>query len=85
MPTVGAFGYEGRFLRPTPAIGSVVNLAARLCADAPGDAVIIDRRTSAAVDARARVEAIGKLQLKGFAQPVSAFRLCEVAADAPSA
>ena len=80
--TVGAFGYEGRF--DYTAIGSVVNLAARLCADAPGGAVIIDRRTSAAVDARARVEAIGKLQLKGFAQPVSAFRLCEVQADAAS-
>ena len=74
--TVGAFGYESRF--DYTAIGGVVNLAARLCAEARGGTVIIDRRTCAAVEGHAEVEPVGKLQLNGFAQPVSAFRLLAV-------
>ncbi len=71
--TLGAFGYEGRF--DYSAIGSVVNLAARLCAEAGPGEVLLDRRARAAIDDIAKVENLGPLVLKGYAQPVPAFRL----------
>jgi adenylate cyclase len=71
--TLGAFGFEQRF--DYSAIGSVVNLAARLCAEAQAGETLIDRRTRAALDESASVVAVGPLTLKGFAQPVPAFRL----------
>ena len=71
--TLGAFGYEGRW--DYSAIGSVVNLAARLCGEARPGQILIDRRTRAVLDDTAEVETIGPLALKGFAQPVPAFLL----------
>jgi adenylate cyclase len=71
--TLGAFGFEGRW--DYSAIGSVVNLAARLCDEAKGGQVLIDRRTRAALGEDAAGDATGALSLKGFAQPVHAFVL----------
>ena len=75
--TLGAFGYEGRW--DYSAIGTVVNLADRLCREAGPGEVLIDRRTRAALDDAAKVEARGSLALKGFAQPVPVFRLAGLA------
>ena len=71
--TVGAFGYEGRF--DYTAIGSVVNLAARLCNKAGPGEVLIDRKTRASLDDAAKVDELGPIALAGFAQPVPVFRL----------
>jgi class 3 adenylate cyclase len=71
--TLGAFGYESRF--DYSAIGAVVNLAARLCDEAGRGEILIDRRARAALDGIATVEALGAIALKGYAQPVPAFRL----------
>jgi adenylate cyclase len=71
--TLGAFGYEGRF--DYSAIGSVVNLADRLCREAGPGEVLLDRRTRAALADTASVDSVGPLTLKGYAQPVPAFRL----------
>jgi len=71
--TLGAFGFEGR--QDYSAIGSVVNLAARLCDEARGGQIVIDRRTRAALGENAAVTPVGPLQLKGLAQPVNAFVL----------
>jgi class 3 adenylate cyclase len=71
--TLGAFGFEGRV--DYTAIGTVVNLAARLCGEAEGGSIVIDRRMRAALDESFSVEPLGALQLKGYAQPVPAFRL----------
>ncbi len=71
--TLGAYGFEQRF--DYSAIGSVVNLAARLCGEAQGGEILIDRRTRGALDDAATVEPVGPLTLKGYAQPVPAFRL----------
>ena len=71
--TLGAFGFEGR--RDYSAIGSVVNLADRLCGEALGGQILIDRRTRASLGDVADVEAAGPFALKGYAQPVPAFRL----------
>ena len=71
--TLGAFGFEGR--QDYSAIGSVVNLASRLCDEAAGGQILIDRRTRAGLGEDAELEPVGPLALKGYAQPVPAFAL----------
>jgi class 3 adenylate cyclase len=73
--TLGAFGYEGRF--DYTAIGSVVNLAARLCGEAKAGQILIDQRMRAALGDAFMIDPVGKLALKGFAQPVTAFALTD--------
>jgi adenylate cyclase len=75
--TLGAFGYERRF--DYSAIGGVVNLAARLCDEAGPAEILIDRRARAALDEIATVESAGARALKGYLQPVPAFRLTGLA------
>ncbi len=69
--TLGAIGFEGRL--DYGAIGTVTNLAARLCAEAAGGQVLVSQRVAAAVEGHAAVEPVGPLSLKGFARPVPAF------------
>jgi class 3 adenylate cyclase len=71
--TLGAFGFEGRF--DYSAIGGVVNLAARLCGEAKAGQILIDQRMRAALGDAFVADAVGKLPLKGLAQPVAAFEL----------
>ena len=71
--TLGAFGFEGR--QDYSAIGSVVNLANRLCGEARGGQILIDRRTRAGLGENADVEPVGPLALKGYTQPMPAFLL----------
>jgi class 3 adenylate cyclase len=71
--TLGAFGYEGRV--DYTAIGTVVNLAARLSDKAGPGEVLIDRKTRASLDDAAKVDALGPTALHGFAAPVPVFRL----------
>jgi adenylate cyclase len=73
--TLGAIGFEGRW--DYAAIGSVTNLAARLCAEAAGGEILLDRAAAADVEGLAGLESVGPLTLKGFSQPVPAFRLRE--------
>ena len=69
--TLGAIGFEGRW--DYAAIGNVTNLAARLCAEAAGGQVLVDRRILASVDHCVEAAPVGPLSLKGIAQPVPAF------------
>ena len=71
--TLGAFGFEGR--QDYSAIGTVVNLADRLCGEARGGQILIDRRMRAGLGDDAELEPVGPLALKGYAQPVPAFLL----------
>jgi class 3 adenylate cyclase len=71
--TLGAIGFEGRW--DYAAIGGVTNLAARLCAEAKGGEVLVCQRTMASIDEQATLEPVGPLTLRGFAQPVPAFRV----------
>jgi class 3 adenylate cyclase len=69
--TLGRIGYEGRF--DYAAIGSVTNLAARLCAEAGAGQVLVSQRVFSAVDNVAVGESVGALELRGFSRPVRAF------------
>jgi adenylate cyclase len=69
--TLGRIGYEGRF--DYAAIGSVTNLAARLCAEAGAGQVLVSQRVFSAVDDVATGESVGALELRGFSRPVRAF------------
>jgi class 3 adenylate cyclase/CheY-like chemotaxis protein len=69
--TLGAIGFEGRW--DYGAIGTVTNLAARLCGEARGGQILISRRLYSAVEDLVEVESLGELTLRGFAKPVTAF------------
>jgi class 3 adenylate cyclase len=69
--TIGAIGFEGR--RDYAAIGSVMNLSARLCGEAKAGQILVDRKVNASAGPQVRTEPIDDLRLKGFAQPVAAF------------
>jgi len=71
--TCGAIGFEGRW--DYAAIGNATNLAARLCAEAAGGEVLIDRKTMAAVDGAFQFTQAGPYDLKGYSQPVPAYRV----------
>jgi len=71
--TIGAIGFEGRW--DYGAIGTVTNLAARLCDEAGPGQVLMSQRVVASIDEMAEVEPIGALNLKGFLKPVPVCRL----------
>ena len=57
------------------AIGTVCNLAARLCAEAKDGQILIAQRVAVAVDQAITLEEIGSLSLKGLTQPVVAYNV----------
>jgi class 3 adenylate cyclase len=71
--TLGAIGFEGRW--DYGAIGTVTNLAARLCGEARGGQILISRRLHTSVEDLVDVESLGELTLRGFAKPVTAFNV----------
>jgi adenylate cyclase len=71
--TIGAIGYEGRW--EYGAIGSVPNLAARLCGEAKPGEILIAQRLLASVEDLVDSEPVGELTLKGFHRPVAVFRV----------
>jgi adenylate cyclase len=68
--TIGAIGFEGRL--DYGAIGTVTNLAARLCGEAKPGQILIPQRLLGATDELVEAEPIGELNLKGFHRPVTA-------------
>ena len=69
--TLGRIGFEGRF--DYGAVGSVVNLAARLCAEAQGGQILLAPTAYAALEDKVQANAIGPLSLKGFHRPIPAY------------
>src|SRR3989454_2475212 len=71
--TIGAIGFEGRL--DYGAIGTVTNLAARLCGEAKPGQILISQRVYGAVEDAVDVEELGGLTLRGFSKPVPAFNV----------
>jgi adenylate cyclase len=67
LATLGTIGFEGR--RDYAAIGTVVNLAARLCDMAKPGQILISERVFGAVRDQIEAEACGGWQVKGLARP----------------
>jgi class 3 adenylate cyclase len=68
---IGMIGFEGR--RDYTALGPVVNLAARLCADGPYDGILLDPRAAVAVDGRVPLGEPVAMHLPGFERTIEAF------------
>ena len=73
LPPSAASAFEGRI--DYGAIGTVTNLAARLCGEAQGGEILVSQRVRALLDGQVATEAAGELNLKGFHRPVPAFRV----------
>ncbi len=71
--TIGAIGFEGRL--DYGAIGTVTNLASRLCGEAKPGQILISKRLLATVEDLAEAELVGELALKGFHRPVTAYNI----------
>ena len=71
--TLGRIGFEGRW--DYAAIGSVTNLAARLCAEAGPGQILVSQRVQTATDGVALADAVGELELRGFSRPVRAYNV----------
>ena len=65
---VGAVG--GRDRLDYTAIGAVINLAARLCAEASDRQILASGRLASAIEAIAELEDLGERALRGMARPV---------------
>ena len=78
--TLGTIGFEGRF--DYAAIGTVSNVASRLCDEAKPSQILISPRVLMAVEDAVTVEAIGEFELKGIRRPIAAYNV--VAALPPS-
>ena len=76
--TLGQIGFEGRF--DYAAIGSIPNLASRLCGEAKSGQILISQRVRAEVEGIAELEQAGELTLKGIHRPVAAFNVLRVKA-----
>jgi class 3 adenylate cyclase len=71
--TIGAIGFEGRW--DYGAIGTVTNLASRLCGEANPGQILVSQRLLGKVDELVEVEPVGELTLKGFHRPVTAYNV----------
>jgi adenylate cyclase len=73
--TIGRIGFEGRY--DYGAVGSVLNLASRLCDAADPGQILIGRRVYAEVEDVVEVEPVDPLDLKGFGKNVDAFAVLD--------
>jgi class 3 adenylate cyclase len=69
--TIGRIGFEGRY--DYGAVGSVLNLASRLCDAAQPGQIVVSQRVLAEVEEIVEAEPLGALTLKGFGKPLEAF------------
>jgi class 3 adenylate cyclase len=81
--TLGQIGFADR--SDYTAIGTVCNLAARLCDEAKDGQILLARRVAAAVEETFALQEIGNLALKGLTQPVSVFNVIDERPADPSA
>jgi class 3 adenylate cyclase len=83
--TLGRIGYEGRY--DYAAIGSVTNLAARLCGEAHPGQILVAQRVFHAVENHTVGESVGVLDLRGFSRSIPAYnvsRMINSSAEVPS-
>jgi adenylate cyclase len=77
--TLGRIGFEERV--DYTAIGTVTNLAARLCGEARDGQILLSKRVAAAVEGSIGLEEIGNLALKGLSQAVAVYNVAGEVSD----
>jgi adenylate cyclase len=73
--TLGTIGFEGRF--DYAAIGTVSNVASRLCDEAKPGQILISPRVLMAVEEAVMVEPVGDFALKGISRPLAAYNVVD--------
>ena len=71
--TLGTIGFEGRF--DYAAIGTVSNVASRLCDEAKPGQILISPRVLTKVENTVKVEPVGEFALKGIRRPLAAYNV----------
>jgi class 3 adenylate cyclase len=79
--TLGTIGFEGRF--DYSAIGTVSNVATRLCDEAKPGQILISPRVLMAVEGAVIVEPVGEFELKGIRRPIAAHNVLSAASPSP--
>ena len=74
--TLGTIGFEGRF--DYAVIGTVSNVASRLCDEAKPGQILISPRVLMAVEDAVSVEPVGEFKLKGISLPLAAYNVLSV-------
>jgi adenylate cyclase len=74
--TLGQIGFSER--SGYTAIGTVCNLAARLCAETKDGQILVSCRIAGAVEAVVKLEDLGKLELKGLKRAVAASNVVQI-------
>jgi class 3 adenylate cyclase/putative methionine-R-sulfoxide reductase with GAF domain len=80
--TLGTIGFEGRF--DYAAIGTVSNVASRLCDEAKPGQILISPRVRLAVDKAVIVEPVGEFTLKGIRRPMTAYNVLASSTSKPN-
>ena len=76
--TIGGIGFEGRW--DYGAIGTVTNLASRLCGEAKPGQILVSQRLLGTVESLVEVEPVGEITLKGFHRPITAYNILRMKA-----
>jgi adenylate cyclase len=74
--TLGTIGFEGRF--DYAAIGTVSNVASRLCDEAKPGQILLSPRVLMKVENTVKVEPVGEFELKGIRRPLAAYNVVAV-------
>jgi adenylate cyclase len=80
--TLGTIGFEGRF--DYAAIGTVSNVASRLCDEAKSGQILITPRVRQAVEKAVTVEPVGEFALKGIRRPMMTYNVLEPLPSKPN-
>jgi class 3 adenylate cyclase len=71
--TLGRIGFEGRF--DYAAIGTVTNVAARLCSEARDNQILVTQRIASEIEDLAVLDALGETHLKGLSRPIPIYNV----------
>ena len=77
--TLGQIGFEGRF--DYAPIGTVINVAFRLCSDAKDGQILVTQRVASAIECQAELEPLGNLAFKGLSRPVAVLNVLNLASS----
>ena len=80
--TLGTIGFEGRF--DYAAIGTVSNVASRLCDEAKPGQILISPRVLTKVENAVKVEPVGEFELKGIRRPLAAYNVVAAVQSSPA-